>query len=435
MNAQTLDPILQPKRSPLAGWRGVLLVLLILALLAGVYWLFFADKKPQGRYLTEEAAQGHLVVSISASGTLAPTRSVDVGSELSGTLEEVLVDDNDRVTQGQLLARLDTSKLEDAVKRSQAAVNVAEANVAQAAATLKEQQANYQRMLEVHELSGGKVPAASELETAKATLARAEANRQSAQAAVVQAKAVLTTDQTNIGKAVIRSPINGVVLARKVEPGQTVAATMTTPILFSIAEDLTQMELEVRVDEADVGTVQLGQPASFSVAAWPGRRFPATIKRVGIGSTIVDNVVTYKTILSVANDDLALRPGMTATAQIITVDRQDVLLVPTAALRYVPPQSAQAENNPDGKGNAPGKAGQGGSYVDKLLPRFPRRSKKAGQAAPQSGGKGQVWVLEQNQPRKIEVQLGASNGRQTEIIGGDLKPGMQVITDYLLEAA
>lgn len=429
MNAQTLDPMLQTKRSPLAGWRGVLLAVVILALLGSAYWLFFADKKQQGHYLTEEAAKGHLTVSISASGTLAPTRSVDVGSELSGTLEEVLVDDNDRVKQGQILARLDTAKLQDAVKRSQAAVAVAEANVAQAEATLKEQQANYQRMQEVHELSNGKVPAASELESAKAALTRAQANRQSAQAAVAQARATLTTDQTNIGKAVIRSPINGVVLARKVQPGQTVAATMTTPILFSIAEDLTQMELEVRVDEADVSTVQLGQPASFNVSAWSGRRFPAIIKRVGIGSTIVDNVVTYKTILSVANDDLALRPGMTATAQIITVDRKDVLLVPTAALRYTP---QQAEN---GRAGEAGKANRGGSYVDKLLPRMPRRTKKAGQNAPRVGGTGQVWVLEQNQPRKIEVQLGASNGRQTEITGGELKPGMPVITDYLLEAA
>lgn len=425
MNAQTLDPLLQPGRSRFAGWRGGLLVVLLLIVVGGLYLAFFSGKKQQGRYLTEEAALGHLVVSISASGTLAPTRSVDVGSELSGTLEAVLADDNDRVTQGQIMARLDTAKLRDAVTRSQAAVTVAEANVAQAEATLREQQANLKRMREVHELSGGKVPAASELETAQAAVARAEANRQSAQAAVVQAKAVLTTDQTNIGKAVIRSPINGVVLARKVEPGQTVVAAMTTPVLFSIAEDLTQMELEVRVDEADVSTVQLGQPASFSVAAWSGRRFPATIKRVGIGSTIIDNVVTYKTVLSVANDDLALRPGMTATAQIITVDRENVLLVPTAALRYVPQQA----------GNGDEKAGDGGSYVDKLLPRMPRRAKKAGQTALRAGGSGQVWVLEQGKPRRIEVQLGASNGRQTEITGGELKPGMQVITDYLLEAA
>ncbi|MBV2234454.1 MAG: efflux RND transporter periplasmic adaptor subunit [Sterolibacterium sp.] len=425
MTSQPLDPLLQTRRSRLAGWRGALLIVLVLVLLGAAYGLFFAGKKQQGHYLTEAAAKGHLVVNISASGTLAPTRSVDVGSELSGTLEEVLVDDNDRVTQGQILARLDTAKLEDAVKRSQAAVAVAEANVAQAAATLKEQQANYQRMLEVHELSGGKVPAASELESAKAALARAEANRQSTQAAVAQARATLTTDQTNIGKAVIRSPINGVVLARKVEPGQTVVAAMTTPVLFSIAEDLTQMELEVRVDEADVSTVQLGQPASFSVAAWSGRRFPATIKRIGIGSTIVDNVVTYKTILSVANDDLALRPGMTATAQIITVDHKDVLLVPTAALRYIPAQAGQDDAE---------KAGGTSSYVDKLLPRMPRRPKKAGQAAPRSGGSGQLWVLEQGQPRRIEVQLGASNGRQVEITGGELQPGMQVITDYLLEA-
>ncbi|WP_153110460.1 efflux RND transporter periplasmic adaptor subunit [Propionivibrio limicola] len=370
-------------------------------------------KGQAGQYLTEEAATGNLVVSISASGTLAPTRSVDVGSELSGTLEAVLANENDKVTKGQIVARLDTAKLRDAVAKSQAALDAAAATVAQTEATLGEARANLDRLRHVAELSGGKVPSKTELDSAEAVWRRAVANLASARASVSQAKATLQTDQTNIEKAVIRSPINGVVLTRKVEPGQTVAAQMTTPVLFTIAEDLTKMELQVKVDEADVSNVQLGQPASFAVSAWPGRSFPATIQRVGLGSTTTDNVVTYKTVLTVTNDDLALRPGMTATARIITAKRDDVLLVPNAALRFSPP------NGPE--------AGPQGGIISRLMPRPPMPKKQAPKA--QADNK-QIWVLRDGQPVPVPVQTGASNGRQTEITGGALKAGMAVIVDY-----
>ena len=367
-----------------------------------------------GNYLTEEATSGKLVVSISASGTLQPTRSVDVGSELSGTLEAVLANENDRVTKGQIVARLDPSKLRDSVAKSQAALDAAEASVAQTEATLGEARANLDRLRQVAKLSGGKVPSKTELESAEAVWRRAVANLASARASVAQARATLQTDLTNIEKAVIRSPINGVVLTRKVEPGQTVAAQMTTPVLFVIAEDLTKMELQVKVDEADVSTVKLGQPASFAVSAWPGRSFPATIQRVGLGSTTTDNVVTYKTVLSVANDDLALRPGMTATSRIVTTQRDDVLLVPNAALRFVPPGTADS---------APS-----GSIVSRLMPRPPQQKKQAPKAV--AGDAKQVWILHDGRPTPIPVQTGASNGRQTEITGGELKAGMAVIVDY-----
>ena len=381
------------KRRWIALAIGIVVIVGVIALLPG-------GGEQQGNYVTEEAVTGKLVVTISASGTLQPTRSVDVGSELSGTLEAVLVNDNDRVTKGQVIARLDTSKLEDTVTKSRAAL-------AQMEATVVEARANLKRQRHVAELSGGKVPSQSELETAEATLLRAEANATSA-------RATLKTDETNIGKAVIRSPINGVVLARKVEPGQTVVAAMTTPVLFTIAEDLTKMELQVKVDEADVGTVKLGQSASFTVSAWPGRSFPATIQRVGLGSTITDNVVTYKTVLGVANDDLALRPGMTATARITTANRDNVLLVPNAALRFSPTTAA-----------APA---QSGSIVSRLMPRPPTQKPK--QRPNGQSGTPQVWVLSDGQPVAIAVQTGASNGRQTEIVGGELKAGMAVITDY-----
>ncbi|SDG61774.1 efflux RND transporter periplasmic adaptor subunit [Propionivibrio dicarboxylicus] len=367
-----------------------------------------------GRYRTEAASRGKLVVTISASGTLQPTRSVDVGCELSGTLEAVLANENDHVRKGQVVARLDTSKLRDAVAKSAAAVAAAEAGVLQAEATVAEARASLGRLRHVAELSGGKVPSKTELETAEATYQRAVANVASAKATVTQARAALKTDETNIDKAVIRAQTDGVVLTRKVEPGQTIVAAMTTPVLFTIAEDLTKMELQVKVDEADVGSVKLGQSANFTVSAWPGRKFPATLQRVGLGSTTTDNVVTYKTVLSVANDDLALRPGMTATARIVTAQRDDVLLVPNAALRFTPPDIA---------GEAPS-----GSFLSRLLPR-PPQPRKTTPASSTTDAK-QVWTLQDGRPVAIAVQTGASNGRQTEITGGELKDGMAIIVDY-----
>lgn len=393
------DFLKTPSGGALRG-KGRWIAAAVLALLIFVFMLFGGNGARQGRYLTEDAATGKLTVTISASGTLQPTRSVDVGSELSGTLEAVLVEENDRVKRGQVVARLDTAKLEDAVAKSRAAV-------AQMEATVVETRAGLKRLRHVAELSGGKVPSQGELESAEAALQRAVANETSA-------RATLKTDETNIHKAVIRSPIDGVVLTRKVEPGQTVVAAMTTPVLFVIAEDLTKMELQVKVDEADVGTVRLGQPASFTVSSWPGREFPATIRRVGIGSTITDNVVTYKTILGVANDDLVLRPGMTATARIVTAQRDNALLVPNAALRFTRP----AADSPAAQG----------SIVSRLLPRPPQPQQKPAQAP--GNGAPRVWVLRDGQPVALPVQTGVSNGRHTEILGGELQAGMAVIVEY-----
>lgn len=397
------------RRWLLLGGAGLLLIIL-LALLAG------GGKRAAGQYVSEEAGLGNLVVSVSASGTLQPTTSIDVGSEQSGTLASVLAQENDFVKKGQLLAQLDTAKLKDAVAKSQAALAAAEAAVAQAQATVAETKASLARMQKVAEISGGKVPAKTELDTAEASVLRAVANEASARAAVTQAQATLKTDETNLGKGTIRSPVDGVVLARKVEPGQTVVAAMTIPVLFTLAEDLSHMELQVKVDEADVANVKLGQPADFTVSAWPGRKFPATIKRVGLGSTTTDNVVTYKTVLEVSNADLALRPGMTATASIITANRQNVLLVPNAALRFTPPENGEAKGD--------------GGFVANLLPRPPAGPKKPNANPAVSAGAQQVWVASDNGVRAVPVKTGVSNGRLTEIVGGELKAGMAVITDY-----
>lgn len=398
---------------PKQRWRSVIAALVLLSVLI---FLFVPDGKQNGRqYAAELAMRGDLVVTVSASGRLEPTTSVDVGSEMSGTVARVLVQENDPVKKGQLLAQLDLTKLNDAVTRSKAELASAQASVAQARATVAESRASLTRMLRVAEISGGKVPAQTELEKAEAALQRAVANEASARALVEQAKAALKTDETNLAKGTIRSPVDGVVLSRKIEPGQTVVSAMSIPVLFTLAEDLANMELQVKVDEADVGKVKVGQPATFTVSAWPARDFPATIRRVSLGSTIVDNVVTYKTVLEVRNDELALRPGMTATATIVTARRENVLLVPNAALRFTPPETVPPR--------------QETSFVSRLLPRPPAESKQRNGAA--ASGSPKVWIVDADkQPKAVPVQIGETNGRLTEIVAGDLKPDMAVITDY-----
>jgi len=418
MNAASEDPLLAGIASPAAERRRRLLrrlviaALLALAGLAAWFWLM-QPKADATRYVTEEVNRQRLVVTVSATGNLQPTNQVDLGSELSGTIDKVLVEENDRVRKGQVLARLDLSKINDQVAKSRASVNAADAGVAQARATVAEARANLARLRHVAQLSGGKVPSKTEMQAAEASVLRAEAAENSALAAVRETKAVLNSDVTNISKGTIRSPIDGIVLSRKVEPGQTVAASLQAPVLFTIAEDLAQMELQVDVDEADVGMVKPGQPAYFTVDAWPGRQYPATLTRVGFGSQTKDGVVSYKTILLVSNDDLSLRPGMTATAEITTSARDDVLTVPDAALRFSPPvENAQQKET---------------SFVSSLLPRPPRTS---AQRKSDANGKGpKVWVLRDNRPFAVPVQTGLGNGQRTEIVSGELRPGDRVITE------
>jgi HlyD family secretion protein len=366
----------------------------------------------------EAVTSGTLTVKVSATGNLQPTNEVDVGSEVSGLVEKVFVDDNDRVKTGQMLAQLDISKLEDQRVNASAALASAEARVQQAAASVKEAQANLSRLREVSKLSGGKVPSKAEMETAEATAERAEADQASARAAVEQARASLNSAQINIAKASIRSPINGVVLSRQIEPGQTVAASFQAPTLFTLAEDLAAMELEVDVDEADVGQVREGQPATFTVDAYPGRQYPAHIRRVGYGSQTKDGVVTYTAVLSVDNADLTLRPGMTATASITTIERTNVLLVPNAALRFSP---ATAESPQDERN---------GGIVGNLLPRPPGMGAKNGSSnGTVKPGAGRVWVLQSGKPSEVVVTVGHTDGRVTEVSGAGLKAGQRVITD------
>ena len=361
------------------------------------------------RYQTEPITRGTLRVTVSATGNLQPINKVDVGSELSGLVEEVMVDDNDSVTKSQVLLRLDTSRLKDTITRSEATLASAEAKQAEASASVQQSSANLDRLREVSRLSGGKVPSKTEMETAEATLAKAQATLASAKAAVNEARAALSSDEINLSKALIRSPIDGVVLKRSAEPGQTVAASFQVATLFTIAEDLREMELEVAVDEADVGGVKAGQKATFTVDAYPNRKYTAQVTRVAYGSTTSNNVVSYTTTLRVKNEDLTLRPGMTATAEIATVTAENVLLVPNAALRFTPATSAGQQRS--------------GGLLRSLMPGPPREPERQVKTDAQH-----VWVLRDGQAVAVEVRVGQTNGQHTEVAGGEVGEGMQVIT-------
>ena len=398
-------------------WRRWVAIVLIAAIAAAATWYFLKGDQESAatQYKTEQVRRGDLTVIVTATGTLKPTNSVDVGSELSGIVKTVEADYNSRVKVGQVLARLDISKLEATITQSRASLESAQAKVLQAEATVTETRAKLAQLRNAREISQGRLSSQAEVDAAEAAYARARADVASTAAAVSQARAVLEANQTDLAKAVIRSPINGIVLTRSVEPGQTVAAAFQAPVLFTLAEDLTRMDLHVNVDEADIGKIREGQKATFTVAAYPNRTFTAQITQARYGSSTTSGVVTYETILKVANPDLSLRPGMTATADITVRELKDALLVPGAALRFTPPVQEETKSS--------------SGLVASLLPRPPRQTKQTENVG--AGKKQRVWILNDNRPIAVSVTTGSTSGSLTEITAGDLAAGMPVIVDTM----
>lgn len=395
------------------AWRWLGLALLPIAAWLGYLWMA-GDNQRAPRYLSKPVEQDDIVVTVTATGNLQPTTQVVLGSELSGTVKAVEADYNDRVEIGQVLVRLDTTKLSAQILQSQASLGSAEAKVRLARATMTESRSALARLKEAARLSGAEAVSAKDLDGGEAAAARAVAEYEGALAAVAQAEANLQLYRADLAKSEIRSPINGIVLSRSVEPGQTVAASLQAPVLFTLAGDLAAMELHVDVDEADVGKIAPGQSATFSVDAHPERRYPAEIVEVRFGAKTTNGVVTYETLLQVDNGDLSLRPGMTATADIVVDRVPSALLVPNGALRYTP-KTVSLERQ-----------AKGGSVLGKLMPGPPRpsRTKEAGGAAKRQQ---RVWVVEDGLPRAIAVKIGQSDGSRTQILEGDLRPGQEVV--------
>lgn len=374
--AATLDLGRKGRRRRRWIWIGGAAVLVV----AGAAWALLGGG-PAHTYVTKPVERGVLAVNVSATGTLAPRDQVDVGAEVSGRIDKLDVDFNDHVKKGQVLARINTDQL-------MAQLEQARGSLAQAQATLVQATLTHDRYvaLEKHNAISKE-----QLNASVGDLARANGGMALARAQVQQ-------DETLLSKATIYSPIDGVVLDRKVSAGQTVVAAFQTPVLFTLASDLSQMELDVDIDEADVGLVRPGARATFTVDAYPTRKFSARLVSVHNAPKTVQGVVTYQGVLLEQNEGGLLRPGMTATAEIEADTIRDALMVPNAALRFVPPDDVK---------------------------------KKAPPAPPTLNGinGGRVWTVDGKTLKPHDLRLGATDGRSTQVLSGDLKAGDQVVTD------
>lgn len=349
-----------------------------------------AQEKPAVAFTTVKVERGPIIATVSATGTLNPLVTVQVGSQVSGRLERIAVDFNAPVKKGDVIAQIEPSLFKTEVAQAQANLQSAEAQLEKARVGVRETQRQLER---VQELRGRNLVAESELDTARFAQQSAIAEERVREAAVAQAQAELDRAEVSLAHTTIYAPINGIVVSRSVDVGQTVAASLQTPTLFSIAQDLSQMQIETQVDEAFIGQVQERQPVSFTVFAYPGRKFEGHVSQVRLNPTVESGVVRYNCIIRVANPDLALKPGMTATVTIEVARREQVLKVPNTALRFVPEWPAERLKE----------------IRDKIGPH-----------------QGAVWVPGSGDFTAHVVDVGLVGEKQTEVSGSGIAEGTQI---------
>lgn len=411
-DAPSIDAALDlgaPPRGRLRTWLVRLLLLVLLAGAGAAGWWWFTPAETQLSYSTAPAGRSDITVEVSATGTLQPLIQVDISSELSGVVRSVAVKENDLVRKGDVLAELDTVRIAANVDRAEASVKVAEAGIVQAQTNLKEADQTLGRSLQ---LSQRNLVAQQALDTAEASRDRAASALAVAEANLSIAQAELKLQQADLEKSRIYAPIDGIVLTRSVDPGQTVASSLQAPVLFIIAADLKTMELKAAIDEADIGAIAPGMKARFTVDAFPERRFDAEIRDLSYASVTTEGVVTYDARLDVDNQELLLRPGMTTTVAIVTREAKDVLSVPNAAFRFSPPAASER---------------RGWSLRNLFMPprMGPPRDRGQGRAVAQDGTRT-LYVLQDGAPAAVQVKTGSTDGENTEILEG-LEDGAQVV--------
>jgi HlyD family secretion protein len=410
------------RRVAVAVGAAVAVVVAILAVRA-------TRRPPEPQYETARVDRGRIVAQVTATGTLSALVTVQVGSQVSGRIQKLYVDFNSPVKKGQLIAKLDPELFQAALAQARANSAAAKGDLVRA----RVQAADAARQLaRTKTLAERKLVAQADLDTAQANAEAAAASVESAVGKVEQAKAALVQAEVNLAYTSIVSPISGTVISRSVDVGQTVAASLQAPTLFVIAEDLAKMQVDTSVAEADIGKLRDGMEATFTVDAFPGRRFQGTVRQIRNAPQTVQNVVTYDAVVDVANKDLALRPGMTANVNFVYAERADVLRVPNAALRFRPPPDFLARNG-DGQeagarrggaqGGAPRGDAQGNGAARRDVPR------PSGGGTPRDPDRRTVWALRDRTPTAVRVRTGVSDGSTTEVLEGDLREGDVAITD------
>ena len=363
-------------------YRSVLIIGIITALM-------FGCKGDSPSYRTDPVTRGDIQQAVTATGTVNAVTTVQVGTQVSGTIKTLYVDFNSRVKKGQLIAQIDPSTFESQVQQAQANLLSAQANLEKAQTALANDKKTFERN---KELLSKNLIAQSDLDTAETNYQSDKAQVASAKALIEQAKASLDYAKQNLAYTRIVSPVDGVVISRNVDVGQTVAASFQTPTLFTIAQDLTKMQIDTNVAESDIGAVKLGQEVDFTVDAYPDTTFVGKVWQIRQAPITVQNVVTYDVVIQVNNRDLKLMPGMTANVSIVIQTRHDALRITNAALRF------RFSDKPAGAGEKKGPS---------------------------------VWVLENNKPKRVGITPGISDGNYTEVVSGDLKEGQQTIVEAL----
>ena len=387
-----------------------ILVSVVLAVVLALGGFYLLKNRGNGvQFKTARVSRGDLRATVTATGTVSAVTTVLVGTQVSGTVKQLLVDYNSPVKKGQLLAQIDPALPEAKVAQSKANLQAAAANVEKAEAALLDADRTLERN---RTLFAKNFIARSDLDTADTNRLSAMALLNVAKAQVEQQKAALNQDETNLNYTRILSPVDGTVISRNVDIGQTVAASFQTPTLFSIAQDLTRMQIDTNVDEADIGKIRVGQSVQFTVDAYPDGIFPGRVSEIRNAPTTVQNVVTYDVVVKVANPELKLKPGMTANVSIITAVEKGVIKVPNAALRFKwQPAGAVPERGSTG---AAGATGAGRPQVVRA----------------EAGAKTQgVWILDGKKPRRAPLTLGISDGNETAVLSEELKEGDAVIIE------
>lgn len=392
-----MKKVVSYKRSGMMWKIFVALFLLILAFIG--YKIFVPkEQKEQFTYVTKPLTKGDLTITVSATGNIQPVEQVNVGSEVSGTIEKVFVDYNNVVKKGELLAQIDRTKYESNLKKAEASLASANANLQNMQAQLYKTESIISRDKMLRESTNGALPSKNDWDNDMAAFMAAKAQISSANAQISQSKQDLVNAQYDLKKTNIYSPVDGTILVKSIDPGQTVAASFQTPVLFTIAKDLTKMQLQATIDEADIAKVKEGQDVAFGVDAYPHMKFNSKITQVRVNSAIVDGVVTYLAIMSYDNSKLLLRPGMSADIDITTQNIKDTFIVPKAALLFIPVKPKV-------------KTFFGSAKEEKIT----------------MDPKPHVWILRNNQPTKLYVKLLGNNGAMSAVASDQLKNGDAVI--------
>jgi HlyD family secretion protein len=365
---------------------GIIIVIVI------VGFILFRGNGNEPKFRTDKIIRGDIEMAVSATGTVNPVTTVLVGTQVSGTIKELYVDFNSPVKKGKMIARIDPALFEAQVNQAKANLLSSKANLDKAEATSVDAKRTMERN---KELLAKNLIAQSDFDTAETNYETAKASVNAAKSQVAQSEAALSSAETNLYYTKIVSPVDGVVVSRNVDVGQTVAASFQTPTLFSIAQDLTKMQIDTSVDEADIGKVKVGQDVEFTVDAYPDITFKGKVWQIRNAPITVQNVVTYDVVINVDNLELKLKPGMTANVSIIVSIKKDVLKIPNAALRFKPAEK--------------------------------------GKTAVQQKGSG-VWILEQGNPKRVPISIGISDGNYTELVSGGIKEGQELIVESLTKS-